>query len=84
MTLERKLEIIGEIRKGKSQRLAAIQFDVPKSTIGDIWRERDKIEAHVSASENPSFAKKRCIVREPRFDKIDHAGMLPLVSAATL
>jgi len=58
LTLERKLEVIGEIQKGKSQRLVASVFDIPKSTVGDIWRERDKIKAHVSASENPLFAKK--------------------------
>ena len=26
------------------------------------WKESEKIEAHVSASYNPSYAKKRCIV----------------------
>lgn len=62
-------EIIAELWKGKSQRLAS----VPKSTVGFIWKDRDKIEAHVSASGNPSFAKKRCIVREPQFDKLDQA-----------
>ena len=78
LTLEKKLglEIIAELRKGKSQRLASMQFGVPKSTIRDVWKDRDKIEAHVSASGNPSFAKKRCIVREPQFDKLDQACYL--------
>jgi len=51
-------------------------FDIPKSTVGDIWRERDKIEAHVSASENPLFAKKHCIMRDPHFEKLDEACYL--------
>ena len=76
LSLEKKLEIIAELRKGKSQRLASVQFGIPKSTVGDIWKEREKIETHVSASENPSFAKKRCIVREPHFDKLDQACYL--------
>ena len=59
-----------------SQRLASIQFGVPKSTVEDIWKEREKIETHMSASENPSFAKKRCIVREPHFDKLNQACYL--------
>ena len=50
LTLEKKLEIIAELRKGKSQRLALMQFGVPKSTVRDVWKDRDKIEAHVSAS----------------------------------
>ena len=76
LTLEKKLEIIAELRKGKSQRLASMQFGVPKSTVRDVWKDRDKIEAHLSASGNPSFAKKRCIVREPQFDKLDQACYL--------
>ena len=76
LTLEKKLEIIAELRKGKSQRLASVQFGVPKSTVGDVWKDRDKIEAHVSASGNPSFAKKRCIVRDPQFDNLDQACYL--------
>ena len=63
MTLGKKLEVISEIRSGKSQRSAADIFGVSKSTVGDIWKDRDKIEAHVNASTNPSVVKKRCIVR---------------------
>ena len=50
-----------------------MQFGVPKSTVGVVWKDRDKIEAHVSASGNPAFAKKRCIVREPQFDELNQA-----------
>ena len=35
------------------------QFDVPKSMVSDIWRERQKIEAYVTASDCPSVIKKR-------------------------
>ena len=72
----KKLEIIVEIHTGKEQMLVSDIFGVPKSTIGDIWKDRDKIEAHMTASDNPSFAKKRCIVREPCFDKLDQACYL--------
>ena len=54
-------------------------FDIPKSTVGDIWRERDKIEAHVSVS--LTFAKKRCIVTDPHFEKLDEACYLVLYYA---
>ena len=33
VTLEKKLNIIGELKKGKSQRLVASDFEIPKSTI---------------------------------------------------
>ena len=46
--LEKKLQVIAEVRNGKSQRLIAETFGVPKSTVGDIWKEREKIEAHVT------------------------------------
>ena len=64
VTLEKKLEIISQLKKVKSQRFVSSLFDIPKSTVADVWKARDKIERHVSASDNPSFAKKRCIVKE--------------------
>ena len=61
LTLERKLEIISEVKKGKSVRLVAGQFGVPKSTVSDIWKGREKIVSYVSASECPSLTKRRLL-----------------------
>ena len=76
MSLEKKLDIITQIRQGRSQRAVADGFGVAKSTVGDIWKNREKIEIHVSASTNPAFAKKRCIVRDAHFHKLDLASHL--------
>ena len=57
----------------KSQRFVSSLFDIPKSTVAYVWKAREKIERHVSASDNPSFAKKRCIVKEANFEKLDKA-----------
>ena len=46
---------------------------MPKSTVADVWKAREKIERQVSASDNPSFAKKRCIVKDANFEKLDKA-----------
>ena len=51
VTLEVKLQIIAELKEGKSQRLVAELYNIPKSTIADIWKAREKIEMHVSANE---------------------------------
>ena len=59
VTLEKKLEIINQLKKVKSHRFVSSLFDIPKSTVADVWKAREKIERHVSASDNPSFAKKR-------------------------
>ncbi len=64
VTLEKKLDIIEELKKGKSQRLVAEIHSIPKSTIADIWKSREKIVKHVSSSDHPNFAKRRYIVRE--------------------
>ena len=48
VTLKKKLEIIDELAKGKSQRYVSNMYDVPKSTIDDIWRDKEKIEHPVS------------------------------------
>ena len=38
LTLEKKIEIIREIEKGKSQHRVAEIFELLKSTVGDIWK----------------------------------------------
>ena len=42
MSLEKKLDIIAEIRQGKSQRAVLDRFGVTKSTVGDIWKNKEK------------------------------------------
>ena len=42
----------------ESQRAVVELFDMANSMVGDIWKSREKIESHVSASANPTFAKK--------------------------
>ena len=54
-------------------RLVAGEFGVPKSTVNDIWKGREKLESYISASECPSLTKKRCIIREPNYEKLDQA-----------
>ena len=51
LSLERKLDIIAQVRKGKLQRAVAKLFDAAKSTVGDIWKNREKIERHVLRTE---------------------------------
>ena len=42
LSLERKLDIIAQVRKGKLQRAVAKLFDAAKSTVGDILKNREK------------------------------------------
>ena len=75
MTFETKMKIIQEVQKGRSQRVVAERFGVAKSTVGDIWNDRQKIEDCVSSSESLilRFTKKRCNVCEPKNELIDLA-----------
>ena len=73
-TLETKLEIVKALEKGDSQRLVGQKFSIAKSTVADIWRDREKITDTVASSESPAFAnKKRCVIRHPKFDLVDEA-----------
>ena len=48
LTLEKKLKIIGGLKKGKSLRCVSGLYDVPKSTVVlhcDIWKDREKIRS---------------------------------------
>ena len=73
LTLEKKLEVIQELKNGKSQRLVRTLYSIPKSTVADIWKDREKIERYVISSDCSSLAKRRCILREANFAKVDEA-----------
>ena len=49
-SLETKLEIVKALEKGDSQRLVVQKFEIAKSTIADIWRDREKIIDSVASS----------------------------------
>jgi hypothetical protein len=48
LTLEKKLEIISDMKKGKSVQCVSGLYDVPKSTVGDIGRTERRLKARVS------------------------------------
>ena len=57
-TLETKLEIVKALEKGDSQRFVSQNFGIAKSTVADIWRDREKKIDSVASSESPAFANK--------------------------
>ena len=68
------MEIVRELQNGHSQRAIAEKYGVAKSTVGNIWKYRQKIdECSISSSESLVYVKKRCVMREPIFDLIDSA-----------
>ena len=73
VTLEMKLDVIRMLEYGKFQRSVSAVFNIPKSTIADIWKQREKITAHISSNSCPASAKKRCIVTEGQFQQLDKA-----------
>lgn len=73
LTLETKLEIVRALEKGNAQREFASKFGVAKSTVADNWKDRQKLSNFTLASESCSYTKKRCIIRDPKFDLVDDA-----------
>ena len=73
MTLEKKMEIVCELQNGNLQRTVAEKHRVTKSTVGNIWKYRQKLEDCISSSKSLLYAKKHCIVREPKYNLVDSA-----------
>ena len=73
VSLELKLNIIAELQKGKSQRLVSDIFHVSRSTVNDIWRQREKIEQYITCCDNFTLVKKRCMIRQIHFPELDKA-----------
>ena len=44
LTLEKKVEVVQELKNGKSQQFVATLYSIPKSTVADIWKDQEKIE----------------------------------------
>ena len=70
LSLDKKLIIIDQLSKGSSQRQVSALHEVPKSTVADIWKARDKIKEHLLISDNPSVLKKRCIVKDAQYEEL--------------
>ena len=51
-------------------RIIALKYGVAKSTVGDIWKYRQKLEDYISSSETPLYAKRRCVVGGPKYDVV--------------
>ncbi len=74
LTLEKKIEIIKALEKGSSQRVVGERFEVAKSTIADIWKDRKKIIDALGSTESPSFVnKKRPVIHQAKFVLVDEA-----------
>ena len=57
----------------KSQHRVVEIFELPKSTIRDIWKDREKISCHLFGVEDPTVAKWQCIVHGSQFRLLDDA-----------
>ena len=62
-----------ELQNGHSQRTLAEKCGVMKSTVGDIWKYCQKLEDCISSSESLLYAKKCCVVHEPKYDLVNSA-----------
>ena len=48
-------------------------FEIAKSTVADIWKDREKLKNFVSTADVLSLAKRKCIGRESQFPLLDDA-----------
>ena len=72
-TLERKRKWIKELECSKSEHVVAALFEIPYSTIGDFWNNREKIQNHVRFAEDSSLAKKKCTAHNSQCPLLDDA-----------
>lgn len=52
----------------------AEKFEMMKSTDFDIWRDWEKIDEYVEASNSTKFAKKHHIVRDVKLELLDQVA----------
>ena len=68
------MEIVRELQNGHSQRTTAEKYGVARVRLAIFGntavssKYRHKLEDHISSSETPLYAKRRCVVRKPKYD----------------
>lgn len=49
ITLEKKLQVIGELKKGKSQRCVADLYSIPESTVAAVKRGESRKQSKIGS-----------------------------------
>lgn len=74
LSLEKKLEIIKELKKGATPTALSIRYDVPRQTISDLKKKADEIETFTSQMESvDSRARNRKTMKKAENDALDKA-----------
>lgn len=74
LTIEKKLEIIREIKKGSSASSLSVQFGVPRTTISDLKKNADDIIQFATRMESlDGRPKKRKTMRSAKNEALDDA-----------
>lgn len=74
LTIEKKLEIIKELKNGVSASSLSVRLNVPRTTINDIKKNAEEIEKYASQMESlASSSKKRKTMRKATDQQLDQA-----------
>ena len=73
LTIEDKLKICELVRNKRSLRSIAAEFGVGKSTVADIMKNKDKLQAFHDEVQDMDGLKKRKIVRRADLEKLDRS-----------
>ena len=83
LTIEDKLKICELVRYKRSLRSIAAEFGVEKSTVADIMKNKDKLQAFHDEVQDMDGLKKPKIVRTANLEKLDR-DIIFLVYSATM
>lgn len=74
VSIETKLEIIKELKKGSTTVALSVKYGIPRQTISDLKRDGDKIESFASQMESLDIGKKkRKTMRKSSHEALDVA-----------
>lgn len=74
LSIEKKLELIKEIKKGATITTLSNQYGIPRTTINDLKKNADKIEEYASRMESlDGRTNKRRTMKMASNDELDEA-----------
>ena len=76
LTIEEKLKVCDLVESGKSLTSVALEFNMLKSTVHDIVKNKEKLRSFLTEVQEGDCIKKRRVVRRADLDKLDKAVYL--------
>jgi hypothetical protein len=71
LSIQKKFELINTVEKGMPKKQISLQYGIEKSTVRDIFKQKDKLMKFAPTSDNCLSMKKRKAMKTSTYKELD-------------